>query len=295
MKIQINQFVLWEKGVEKAYEESLNVLKSMGFLPHSAKLNRIDFACHSDQYTWNISDFKKFDYPRNFKDDNKPNFFKVDVFTGAFESVYYGARKRLVLRIYDKSKEILDKNKQYFYEIYRQHGMDINNVWNIEFEVRRPYLKDLKAEDDTFKTVYDDFDTCLREDGLSRLWSHLMDKYSHVSSHWSRLKQGDENKFKQIAQYNLTVEKDIDSNFDREVAQIAGRLMSAVITDEDYSLDNAIYKFREKLLDLERDDKRKAWHELVEKKKQMIHSDHINKTIKKSLSSENKPTQKPKK
>jgi hypothetical protein len=279
MKIQINQFVLWEKGVEKAYAEALEVLKSFGFMPHSAKLNRIDFACHSDQFTWNLSDFKKFEYPRNIKDDNKPNFFKVDVTTGAFETVYYGSRDRLALRIYDKSKEIKDKNKQYFYEIYRQHDMDINKIWNVELEVRRPFLKDLKNDDASFDSVYDDFDKCLEEDGLSRLWSLLMDRYSHDSQHWTTLKKGDKQKFKQIEQYNLKIEKDIDSNFDREVAQIAGRLMTGVLADEDYSLDNAIKKFKEKLFDMERDEKRKAWLVLVEKKKSMIHSNVINKTI----------------
>lgn len=282
MKIQINQFVLWEKGVELAYSESLNVLKSLGFSPRDAKLNRVDFACHSDQFIWNYADFKKFEYPRNIKDDNKPNFMKLDPVTGDFGTVYYGSRERCALRIYNKSKEILDKNKQYFYEIYNKYNMDINNIWNVEIEVRRPFLKELKNDDNSFISVYNDFDKCLREDGLSRLWSYLMDRYSHNSAHWSTLCLGDVNKFKQIEKHNLVVEKDIDSNFDREVAQIAGRLMSAVIADDDYSLDNAWFKFKDKLFDLERDGKRKAWHELVENKKSLIHSNVINRTIEKN-------------
>lgn len=281
MKIQINQFVLWERGVESAYQEALNVLKAFGFLPHSAKLNRVDFACHSDQFKWNLSDLAKFEYPRNIKDDNKPNFMRLDPATGDFGTVYYGSRDRLALRIYDKSKEIVDKNKQYFYEIYKEHDMDINAIWNVEFEVRRPYLKELKTDDESFTAVYDDFDKCLKEDGLSRLWSYLMAKYNHSSQHWSTLREGDKNKFKQIQQYNLQLKKDIDSNFDREVAQIAGRLMTGVLAEEDYTLEHAIQLFKEKLADMEKGEKRKEWQVLVENKKSAFQSNQINKTIKK--------------
>lgn len=288
MKIQINQFVLWEKGVEKAYEEAKDVLRSMGFLPHTAKLNRIDFACHSDQFKWNLTDLQQFKYPKNIADDNKPNFVKLCPTTLDFETVYFGDRERLLLRIYNKSKEIRNNNKDYFNDMYRKQGMDIHNIWNVEFEIRRKFLKDLKKKDgDEFKPYFNDFDKCLAEDGLSRLWSYLMTKYTlqgknGTSQHWQMISKGDEKKFKEIANFNLKVEKDIDSNFDREIAQIAGRLMTGVLSEEDYSLDNAIEKFKDKLLNLEMNEKRKAWHEIVEKKKAMIHSKIINRTITKT-------------
>ena len=283
MKIQINQFVLWEKGVERAYDEAKEVLKSLGFLPHSPKLNRVDFACHSDQFTWNLADFQKFEYPRNIKDDNKPNFMKLDPSTGEFGTVYYGSRERLALRIYNKSKEIKDKRKEYFNEIYREHDMDIDNIWNIEFECRRPFLKDLKNDDETFTDVYENFDLCLESDGLSRLWSLLMDKYSHNSAHWKLLAKGDKQRFKQIKQYNLTVKKDIDSNWFREFAQIRGRLMTAVLGEEDYTFENALEIFKNTLYEKERDEEIPYWHEDVAAKKSFILSNEINRTIKKDL------------
>lgn len=281
MKIQINQFVLWEKGVQKAYQEALSVLKALGFLPHSSKLNRVDFACHSDQWHWQLNDFVKFEYPKNFKGDNFPNFLKLNPETGDFGTVYYGSRDRLFLRIYNKSKEIDDKKKYYFYKIYAAHDMDETKVWNVEFEVRRPFLKDLKKENEEFKSAYDDFEKCLEEDGLSALWSYLMARFIHDSPHWRILEKGDTNNFKQIAQYDLHVSQDIDADANRERAQIAGRLMTTVLTEEDYSLDHAFEKFKEWLIDAESSKKRKSWNELVESKKAKIHSQEINKTIKK--------------
>jgi len=281
MKIQINQFVLWEKGVINAYNETLDILKSFGFLPCNAKLNRVDFACHSDQWKWNIKDFDKFEYPRNLKDDNHPNFFKVNPSTLDFGTCAYGDRKRLYLRIYNKSKEILDKKKYYFYEIYEKYGMDYENIWNIEFEIHRPYLKSLKeeTEDNLLKAVYDDWEYTLQNDGLSRLWSHLMDKFDHPSQHWKTVAKGQKNKFTLMENINLKFSQDIDSNFDREVSQIYGRLVTAVLNDGDYSLDNAIQKFRDKVEELEEAEKIKPFLKKVEDKKRKIASSTINDTI----------------
>lgn len=61
--------------------------------------------------------------------------------TSEFGTVYFGDRSRLQLRIYDKSKEVRDKGKDYFKDLYARCGMDVDKVWNVEFEVRRDYLK----------------------------------------------------------------------------------------------------------------------------------------------------------
>lgn len=282
MKIQLNQFLLWDKGVERAYKEGLSVLKALGFVPFQSKLNRVDFAVHSDQYKWNYEDIKKLTYPENFAKDNYPNPIKLNPFTLDFETVSHGDRSRCYLRIYNKSKEIEVKRKYYFYEIYNNNNMDTTNVWNVEIEVRRPFMKELKEQlEESYYPIFDDFDYCLEVNGLSRLWSLLMQRYSHDSPFWRVLEKGDINHFNQIEEYNLDVSKDINSNWEREVAQIAGRMMTGVVNEENYTMDNAINKFRDKILELEMQGKRKDWHELVEKKKAMIHSHKINRQIKK--------------
>lgn len=282
MRIQINQFILWEKGVENAYREALEVLKALGFLPYDIKLNRIDFAVHSDQFRWTYQDMGTFRYPRNIADDNQPDWKRLDPVTGEFGTYYHGDRSRCQIRIYNKSKEIEDKKKYYFYDLYLKHGMDIKNVWNIEFEVRRPFLKDLIKESDENKRLFDDFDYCLKNDGLSCLWSLLLERYNHNSAHWRMLHKFKNKHFLFNQKHGLSILKDIDANFSREVAQIAGRLQMAVLSDDDYSIGNALSKFIDEYTRQEEIRKKlgkDTWNDKIKKKKKKIHSYEINSTL----------------
>ncbi|MGF0472463.1 replication initiation protein [Lysinibacillus fusiformis] len=292
MRVQINQFPLWEKGVEGAYFEAMAVLKALMFNVTDVKLNRVDFAVHSDQFKWTFWDMDSFNYPRNIKDDNKPNFFKLDPDTGEFGTMMVGDRSRLAIRIYNKTKEIEDKQKFYFYDLYRKKEMDIHNIWNIEIECRRPFLKELVEEHTEDKKIFDDFNYCLANDGLSKLWSLLMRKYNHNSTHWGMLNKLDKHfRFNDV--HGLTVEKDTAASFEKEVPQILGRLSRAVITEKDMSLGNAIKKLYEAIPEYEERQKRKGknvvtFEERVMEKKSLILNKEINSTItgKKDISRE---------
>ncbi len=285
MRVQINQFPLWEKGVEGAYLEAMSVLKALMFNVTDVKLNRVDFAVHSDQFKWTFWDMDSFDYPRNIKDDNKPNFFKLDPATGDFGTMMVGDRSRLAIRIYNKTKEIEDKQKFYFYDLYRKRDMDIHNIWNIEIECRRPFLKDLVEESENAedKKLFDDFNYCLANDGLSRLWSLLMTKYNHKSTHWGMLNKLDKHfRFNDV--HGLTVEKDTAASFEKEVPQILGRLSRALITEKDMSLGNAIKKLYEAIPEYEARQIRKGknvvtFEERVLEKKLRILNKEINSSI----------------
>ncbi|PFD63271.1 replication initiation protein [Bacillus cereus] len=277
VKVQINQFLLWDKGLINAYAESLGVLMSFGFATGKAKMNRIDFAVHSDQWEWVLDDLKTFEYPRNFKDDNKPDFFRLDPCSGEFETVYFGNRTRLQLRIYNKTKEIMKKGKMYFLDLYQSLGMDTENIWNVEFEVRRDFLKE--CEDEEGLKIFDDLEEVFNRDGLDKLWTMLMEKFYHDSAFWTQLSKGAKGKFARTTGYLIRT-KDVDSNFDREVAQIRGRLMTAVINDENCNIETAVKKFLIKNRQYE-EKKGKSFVEDVEKKKMLLHDYEINKTIKK--------------
>lgn len=283
MRIEFNQFLLWEKGVEGAFFEGVQVLQQLGFLPNEYRLNRVDFAVHSDQFQWSLSDMQTFEYPRNIANDNEPNFYKLNPMTGIFETMMVGDRSRLAIRIYNKSKEIEKKKKYYFYELYNKHNMDPDKVWNIEIEVRRPYLKDLCLEDDTLTNLFDDFILCLAEDGLSRLWSMLMKKYSHKSSHWNMLKKFDRHfKFQQV--HGLTIHKENNSNFEKEIPQILGRLSHAVLNEHDYSLEHAVKILFDKIPEYEAKQEKRGkkivtFEQRVKNKKSKIQNEEINTTI----------------
>lgn len=232
VKVQINQFKLWELGVREAFIESLHVLAELGFIHESSKPNRIDPCIHSDQWRWNLSDFVNYEYPRNVAKDNFPNFIKLDPVTGDFETVYFGDRTRLQQRIYNKSKEIKAKQKQYFNDLYLSKGMDINNIWNIEFEVHRDYLKGFVDPVTGQTNIFDTMDFLLRIDGLSLLWTHLVNKFVHPSAFWKVLQKGDVDKFVNCKENMIFRLKDIDSSKEREVAQIRGRLQKLILNED---------------------------------------------------------------
>jgi hypothetical protein len=231
VKVQINQFKLWDMGVQDAFLESLEVLTALGFRYEAAKPNRIDLCVHSDQFRWTLDDLKSLAYPQNVEKDNKPNFVKLDPCTGEFETVYYGDRTRLQLRLYNKSIEITKKKKDYFREIYQKNGMDAEKVWNIEFEIHRDYMKGFACEETGETGIFDTMDFLLRLDGLSLLWTHLMSKFNHPSAFWKQLSKGDPNHFVECKNFIFRL-KDIDTSKDREIPQIRGRLQKLILNEE---------------------------------------------------------------
>lgn len=274
VKIQINQFKLWEKGLMDAYIESLQVVAALGLEHGQAKLNRIDFCCHSDQWQWTLEDLKTFSYPQNIAKDNHPDFYRLNPIDGIFQTVKYGDRTRCQLRIYNKSIEVEKKGKEYFKEIYKRYGMDSEKVWNVEIEIRRDFLKELKLDN---INLYDNLELCFEKDGFSQLWSLLMQNYFHNSSHWKEIEKGKEGIFEKVKGY-LIREKDIDSTIEREVAQIRGRLLKFLVTEEENSLGAAINKFVDRL-DTYELKKGKSWVNDLNKKKQKYHDYNINKKI----------------
>jgi len=231
IKVQINQFKLWEMGMKDAYAESLKVLNKMGFICTGAKPSRMDLCVHSDQFQWHFNDFEMFTYPQNFSKDNRPDFVKLCPKTGVFETVYFGDRSRLQLRIYDKSKEIKAKGKEYFRDLYIKHGMDPDKVWNVEFEVRRDYLKNFMNKETGEIGVFDSMENLLNKNLLSMLWTDLVTKFTHDSAFWKVLQRGDPNKFIKCKNYLFRL-KEIDVTKIREVAQIRGRLKKFVLSKD---------------------------------------------------------------
>lgn len=231
IKVQINQLKLWELGVQDAYKESIAVLTELGFTYAASKPNRIDLCVHSDQFDWRFDDLHNFEYPRNFTQDNHPDFVKLDMKSGEFETVYFGDRSRLQLRIYNKSKEIEAKRKYYFRELYERRGMDVDKVWNHEFEIHRSYLRDFANEETGEIKVFDSMEFLLYENGLSMLWKHLVGSFVHNSAFWKTLQQGDANNFVDCKNYLFRL-KDMNVNKMAEVAQIGGRLQNLVLDKE---------------------------------------------------------------
>lgn len=280
MKVQVNQFILWEKGLLDSVSEAIQVLYALGLEYSTGQLNRVDFCVHSDQWSWVLKDLENFTYPQNFAKDNFPLFYRLDPSTGYFETALFGDREYLACRIYNKSIEAKKKRKDYFFEIYKHYGLDPDNVWNVEIEVRRDFIKQLKELEGI--NFFDDLVTVIRENRLDYLWTYLMNEcYNHNSAFWTQLAKGGCGNFQNIGYISdkMIRMKDNDSNFMREVAQIRGRLMIGMLNENSLSIHDAIEKFLEKNRIYEQ-EKDRNWCDELLNKKAAYHNQSINDTIK---------------
>ena len=80
----------------------------------------------------------------------------------------------LRLRIYDKSKEILKSNKQWFGAIWNTD--DLTNIWRVEFQIRRSVLHQYRIRD------------------LAGLWDIIGSVWSYLTSEWFSLRLPDNDK-----------------------------------------------------------------------------------------------------
>ncbi|MGG0816181.1 replication initiation protein [Paenibacillus alvei] len=280
IKVQINQFILWDKKVIGAFLESQCILMELGFQLGNAKGNRIDLCCHSDQFDWKVSDFtgKLFKYPRNVAKDNFPNFYKLNPDEGSFETVEFGDRSRCSARIYNKSIEIKKKKKDYFKEIYEQRGMNPDKVWNVEFELHRDMLKEFIHPQTGEPRYFDDINNLLSVEGLSYLWTWLTEyQFVHNSAFWKALQKGDPERFITTGDYVIRA-KDVNASIYQEFMQIRGRLQKFILTrpfEEGSGMNEALSMFYKMYAELEEEGER-DWEEEVFKKRQKYHDRQIN-------------------
>lgn len=114
------------------------------------KINRIDLCCHTDELNLSYNDIEKF----RGKFDNQELFSNRRKVTG----YSFGSRNtgKIFCRIYDKVAEIKKKKRKlWFYQIWKENGLDSECVWNVEFEINRKFLSEYLIEtvEDAFQRL----------------------------------------------------------------------------------------------------------------------------------------------
>lgn len=137
IQIRISSENLWANGLINAWTIIYNwIVETFGNIIRH-KVSRIDLCCH-------ISDI---DLITDYNMTYKGKFKKKELFYAGKNpnAITFGSRKNknIYCRIYNKSLEIQKtKSKSWFKEIWQQNNMNINNVWNIEFEVKSDILRE---------------------------------------------------------------------------------------------------------------------------------------------------------
>lgn len=135
VQVRISAEYLWSQGLEKSYKIIYNWLVETFDNIREVKISRVDLACH-------ISDA---DFVTNYSNCYKGNSKKgqLTITNKDINCITFGSRKSgIYCRIYNKTLEIKETgNKYWFFDIWQSKNMNIDNVWNVEFEIKSELLR----------------------------------------------------------------------------------------------------------------------------------------------------------
>lgn len=166
---------LWSYGYKKAYDVFMMWFDNFGVNISSNKLSRIDLCCDTDENPFIESDLKGFvtrAMSKNLEYD-KAEPDQENHYGKRFSGFTIGRGNPLLCRIYNKSIEISKSKKDWFKFIWVQNGWMANNdVWRIEYQMRRKVLKQFKAGSmERFIKMEDD------------IWLYLTEQWLVLRSH----------------------------------------------------------------------------------------------------------------
>lgn len=159
--IKIKAECLWAYSPERAWEIIISwVQNNIGNVIQD-KLSRIDLCLHTDKLELTYADIETF----------KGTYFDENIyrFRRKINGMNFGSRanNKIYCRIYDKLLEVKQTGKKHwFFDVWKNAGSDCKNVWNIEFQINREFLKQYDIE-----TVRDAFKR------LKTLWKYCTEKW----------------------------------------------------------------------------------------------------------------------
>lgn len=133
--VRISSEYLWAQGLKNSWNILQNWIVETFDNIKEVKISRVDLATH-------ISDI---DFITNFDKVYKGKYKKShNFYTGKeINSLCFGSRNSDVFcRIYNKTQEINElRHKYWFIDIWKKHNMNVDNVWNVEFEIKSNLLR----------------------------------------------------------------------------------------------------------------------------------------------------------
>lgn len=157
--IRIKSECLWNLGVHKAWENIKEWIAANIGTIKANKTNRIDLCCHTDELALTDSDIETFQ-GRYCLDTIYRTKRKIS-------SMYFGSGTtgKILCRIYDKSLEVNQKRqKLWFPDLWRDSGLNPCRVWNVEFQISRDFLKEVKLDsvEDTLQSLRTLWEYCTK-------------------------------------------------------------------------------------------------------------------------------------
>lgn len=184
--IDVSSEYLWNKGPKESWDIITKWLKDNFGEVVGNKINRIDLCCHTDEISLTEEDCKtfegKFHEDTIFRHRRKVN------------AMCFGSRKnqKIYCRIYNKTLETEKQRKKlWFKNIWSSRGMDITKVWNIEFEIKREFFKEVKIDtvEDAFERIKSLWDYCTKTWLIKKNNDRSRIERSTISEKWNKLQE----------------------------------------------------------------------------------------------------------
>ncbi len=160
IQIRISSEYLWAYGLENAWSIIYNWIVEVFGNIILERVCRLDLCTHVSSVDL-VTDYENL-YKRKSK--------KTGVtFTGNnINSITFSNRKNpMYCRIYNKTLEIREKSKKFwFYDIWKKYDLDVENVWNVEFEMKSEILRKFSI------------------DTVSQVLEHLQDLWLFCTTEW---------------------------------------------------------------------------------------------------------------
>ncbi len=155
--------LLWSIGPENCWAWFHEWVTSNFEQIISNKVNRVDLCCHTYKaIKLDPEYYRGFFSDHSLVGSNREN-------TG----IYFGSRKTRTVyaRIYNKSKEIKRSRKNWFKSIWQRYGLNEENVYNVEFELNRRFIRTLLGQGRNISSCEDLFKN------IKSIWEYCTEKW----------------------------------------------------------------------------------------------------------------------
>ncbi|WHH57287.1 hypothetical protein [Petroclostridium sp. X23] len=184
--IKIKSEYLWSNGPENSWKIIIDWVNNHVGKVKANKISRLDPCCHTDEFKLNIEDL--YSFKGHFQQDS------IHRDNREINAITFGSRsgRNIYSRIYNKVLEVNTKNqKLWFYDVWSQKGLDIDNVWNIEFEIKRDFFRNREIEtvEDVFQRIRDIWQHCTGEWLVKVNYNRSRIERCEVDENWRKVQQ----------------------------------------------------------------------------------------------------------
>lgn len=182
--VKIKSQFLWSKGAADAWRIIKEwIAANIGEIKDS-KINRIDLCCHTDELELTDADIDTF--------EGRYHVDTIYRFRRKMNAIYFGSGStgKIYCRIYDKVLEIVQKKKKlWFIDLWNERGLNPNRAWNVEFEIKRGFLKEIKMDgvDETLQNLKSLWEYCTKSWIVKKVLDRTRIENCPVSPEWQSI------------------------------------------------------------------------------------------------------------